>query len=896
MLNAEILWIHPVSLTGYPQFKSLDIGSDGSIYTLVDTYTTFEQTGYNSYSYSGLNESFLVRYDPSDGTGWTRATVQWGELLTFSAQGAVYAAGRTLDWSSRTYDVSITRFNTDGSQAWNRQLGGTGSEAASSLTSAYDGSVYVAGATSSSFGGQTNSGLADGFIVRFNSDGSEAWTRLVGGSGLDQINSLAIGSDGSIFVSGVKNLVQGTSDDLVSGDGFIARFSADGSLEWSQNFGGNGFEAATALTAGLEGEVYVSEFTLTNLDTQVLNFQGSTNLTRYNSDGSKAWSVPLGEGTASIIGKTFCGSNGEIYVFGGSWNSSIVDLNNFNDASVFVARYNPDGTEAWTQSFSGPYGINEGILNFDFSEDSGSIYLTGTSTGYFTFNGTTVGTGLDPFIFKIKIDEPLTSNHAPTGHVSIVKNGQILNATNTLRDEDGLGTISYQWMADGQAINGATGSNFTITQAQLGKAVTAVASYTDAVGTFESVASSAIQVANYNISAAENSTLITTISPSDTALGKAPKFALSGTDAHLFKISTKGALSFAAAPDYEQAIDSNYDGIYEVSVVMSNAKTGYKITQDFTVGVEFAAIQGTANADTVKGTKGWDTLDGLVGNDKLAGGEGLDTFLVTSGHDSILDFNAMTKGATGSEILQVSVGATADVTLKAAWTATSDSYNAGTANILTSGKAVDLSAVSSFAAFPSHSRFDGGDAGIRPTGRVEITSDVVLIAENITVELSGLTQGQGWNVTNRGAATTLTGSQFNDVLTGGAGNDILAGGAGNDVLNGGKGFDYLTGGAGSDTFRFSGSTANADRITDFVSGQDKIQIHAIFLKNMGIGRISTTAFTQGLTAKTGAQHFVYDNTKGNLWYDADGSGKMKAVLIGVIDNNAELTANDVWIV
>ena len=70
---------------------------------------------------------------------------------------------------------------------------------------------------------------------------------------------------------------------------------------------------------------------------------------------------------------------------------------------------------------------------------------------------------------------------------------------------------------------------------------------------------------------AENSTLITTISPSDTALGKAPKFALSGNDAHLFKISTKGVLTFATAKDYEQPVDVNSDGIYEVSVVIASS-------------------------------------------------------------------------------------------------------------------------------------------------------------------------------------------------------------------------------------------------------------------------------------------------------------------------------------
>ncbi|PRD64435.1 hypothetical protein C6P64_14470, partial [Malikia granosa] len=62
---------------------------------------------------------------------------------------------------------------------------------------------------------------------------------------------------------------------------------------------------------------------------------------------------------------------------------------------------------------------------------------------------------------------------------------------NTLADADGLGTISYQWLADGAAITGATGSTITLTQAQVGKTISVKASYTDGKGTAESVTSSA---------------------------------------------------------------------------------------------------------------------------------------------------------------------------------------------------------------------------------------------------------------------------------------------------------------------------------------------------------------------------------------------------------------------
>jgi hypothetical protein len=90
-------------------------------------------------------------------------------------------------------------------------------------------------------------------------------------------------------------------------------------------------------------------------------------------------------------------------------------------------------------------------------------------------------------------------NDAPTGTVTIsgaATQGQILTAANTLADLDGIpstgsGTIGYQWLADGVTITGATSSTLVLTQAQVGKAITVVASYADTFGASESKTSSA---------------------------------------------------------------------------------------------------------------------------------------------------------------------------------------------------------------------------------------------------------------------------------------------------------------------------------------------------------------------------------------------------------------------
>ena len=85
-------------------------------------------------------------------------------------------------------------------------------------------------------------------------------------------------------------------------------------------------------------------------------------------------------------------------------------------------------------------------------------------------------------------------NSAPTGAVTITgtaTQGQTLTATNTLADADTLGTISYQWMAGGVDIANATSSTLVLAEAQVGKVITTVASYTDGHGTAESVNSAA---------------------------------------------------------------------------------------------------------------------------------------------------------------------------------------------------------------------------------------------------------------------------------------------------------------------------------------------------------------------------------------------------------------------
>ena len=137
------------------------------------------------------------------------------------------------------------------------------------------------------------------------------------------------------------------------------------------------------------------------------------------------------------------------------------------------------------------------------ADANGVVVVSGASTTgkSFTFNLKSIET-IKFYDKTIDLTPYYSANKPPTGSVTITGSAtqnQQLTVTNTLADADGLGSISYQWYAGGTAISGATGTTYTLTQAEVGKIITAKASYTDLKGNPESMTSAATAaVANVN--------------------------------------------------------------------------------------------------------------------------------------------------------------------------------------------------------------------------------------------------------------------------------------------------------------------------------------------------------------------------------------------------------------
>lgn len=148
---------------------------------------------------------------------------------------------------------------------------------------------------------------------------------------------------------------------------------------------------------------------------------------------------------------------------------------------------------------------------------------------------------------------------------------------------------------------------------------------------------------------------------------------------------------------------------------------------------------------------------------------------------------------------------------------------------------------------------------------------------------------------------TLLGLNNDDALFGGAGNDLIDGGDGDDILRGSSGDDILIGGAGNDliyghsgadTFVFAEyGTVFFDNLVDF-SGVDTIALDTSVF-DIAAGALDASVFVQGSDAQDWDDRIIYDQTTGELWYDADGIGGIQKKLIAVLDNNFALQASHI---
>lgn len=362
-----------------------------------------------------------------------------------------------------TSDYWIVKLNNIGSIQWQKSLGGTLSDIASSIQQTSDSGYVLAGNSKSNDGDVTghhgSTDTSDCWIVKLNSLGTIQWQKSLGGTSEDIANSIQQTADGGYIVAGYSKSNDGdvTGNHGASGyyDCWIVKLNANGIIQWQKSLGGFSWDMVNSIQQTDDGGYIAGGITWSNDGDVTVNHGASDYwVVKLDSTGTIQWQKSYGGSSDEGILSIQQTSDGR-YIVAGYSKSNDGDVVGHHGTSSFsdywILRLDSAGTIQWQKSLGGTnwdqaYSIQQtsdgGYISagYSFSTDGDVTGHHGTSnfsdcwilkldsTGTLLWQKTFGGTSNDAAIsihqtpgndiifsgYSSSIDGDVTGNHGMT--------------------------------------------------------------------------------------------------------------------------------------------------------------------------------------------------------------------------------------------------------------------------------------------------------------------------------------------------------------------------------------------------------------------------------------------------------------------------------------------------
>jgi len=274
-------------------------------------------------------------------------------------------------------------------------------------------------------------GYRDAFVCKYNSQGELQWAKQFGGQFEEVGHSLAIDSQGNVFVTGqFSDKVDfdpgsGTKNINSKGftDAFIVKLNNNGSLVWAHGFGAAHNDEGSTVNIDPSGNVIIAGTFADSVDfdfgTGVFPMLAPPNswdiyLLKLKSDGSFIWAKEInGIGGGEFVDAMTTDASGNIYYTGWIFYSADFDpgpntFNLYGTDAMFISKLNNNGSFVWAGLFSEGISVDATSIAVD---GSGNVYTTGYFKGKVDFDPgpgkqiiNTITNSFDEEIFVSKLD------------------------------------------------------------------------------------------------------------------------------------------------------------------------------------------------------------------------------------------------------------------------------------------------------------------------------------------------------------------------------------------------------------------------------------------------------------------------------------------------------------
>ena len=357
---------------------------------------------------AGGYDLFLMKLSHSGVRQWTRLLGTTADdianAVAVDGAGNAYVAGVTgggLDANppASYRDMFLVKYDTNGNEKWTRQLDGSKTTVANGVAVRAGTGAYVAGTTNHAFDGNTYADHSDAFLVKYSEDGVKEWSREFGTIGDEEAFAVATDNGGNVLVAGYVLVGSLDGNPNAGGkDAFVAKYSASGDRLWIRQLGSTGDDEAHAVAVDDANNAYVVGYTTGGLEGETNAGATDVFVAKYDSTGARIWTRQLGGSRQDeALGVTVSGPN--TITIAGRTNGAIGGSTNIGGFDTFVVAYGTNGSMEWLRRLGapgGPYWTIGYSIAADSTEDT---YIAGYTWGQLP--GTQKVGGDDLFVAKL---------------------------------------------------------------------------------------------------------------------------------------------------------------------------------------------------------------------------------------------------------------------------------------------------------------------------------------------------------------------------------------------------------------------------------------------------------------------------------------------------------------
>lgn len=255
------IWVLKLGASGNLQWQKryggsgLDIGnhieitSDGG-YLIAASSSSNDGDIHGNHGTGGYTDGVLMKLSAAGVVQWSKCFggSKNEELFDFRIiNGITYLTGFTnsvdgdIPPYQKNYDVWLLAIDQNGSKIFSKIYGGSQNDVAYCMTEGADGSLTLAGYTTSTDGDVSGAkGSQDYWILNVSQNGKLNWQKDLGGTDAEYAKTIITDKDSGYLVGGISYSNDGDiTSPLGDGDYWTVKLSSTGNVVWKKNWGGS---------------------------------------------------------------------------------------------------------------------------------------------------------------------------------------------------------------------------------------------------------------------------------------------------------------------------------------------------------------------------------------------------------------------------------------------------------------------------------------------------------------------------------------------------------------------------------------------------------------------------------------------------------------------------------